>query len=155
MVVGTLKGKVRLTHQLFCLKTEFDFVGIGIILIGIVGVSGRNDGNTILLPQSDELLIDLLLSFNSMTLDLQVKILSEQLLELLDGSLCTFNVLFHQGWRNNSAQAGRGADNALVILLQHLPRHMRFAEEMLEWVWGQLQEIPVPLVVLCKQDEVV
>ena len=155
VVPGALKCEVGFRHRLLGLGAKQYLVGRLVLLRGVVGVGGGDHLDTVLLAQGQDLLIDLLLTLDAVPLDLQIEILAKQSLKLLDRVLGGLGVVVHQRPGDDASQAGRADDNALVILLQHLPCDIGLAVEVVEGLRCELQQVLIPLEVLGQQDQVV
>ena len=155
VVSGTLVPAVGHIDGYILFQAHHDLVGVGILLAEVVRVRCGHDGNVQLPGQTQQLRVDQLLILDAVPLDFNIEILSENFQELLRGIIGTLPVPVRKGFGDEAAQAGGCADDAFVVLFQHLPGDVGLVVEVLEALGGELDEIPVPHIVLCQQDKVI
>ena len=137
-----------------------------VLLADEVGVVGGDDLDPVLLRQLEDdgnilalTLIHILRAAGNLRLvehDLEVIVVAEDLLVPLDRPVGGLHVAREDVPGNLARHAGGGADEPLVVLLQDFMVHARLVVHALELPQrDDLHQVPVPVVVLGQEDEVV
>ncbi|OQA16187.1 MAG: hypothetical protein BWY63_02762 [Chloroflexi bacterium ADurb.Bin360] len=127
-----------------------------LVLARIVDVVGRNQGESQLTCQGNELCIGAPLFSNGMGLQFQVKTPRKVLLVPARHLPCLFFLSFEQQTGNLALQTGTEHDQAFAVLQQRLFINARFVIEAFQLRQAcQREQIEVPLLVLRQQDEVI
>ena len=132
-------------------------MGFHVIPADIVAVIGTDDGNAQLVPHPENPRVHLPLQRNSVVHDLQEEvILSEDIPVAERGPAGLLIAVRREISRHFSRQAGGGADQALVILLQSFQIHPGTVVEALGKTPGDdLHQICVARIVLCQKNQMV
>ncbi len=125
--------------------------------VGVVRVVGGEQRRTDAMGDLDQLRVGLALCRQAMVLQLDEEVvLAEDLLQAPGLVECTFLVAHQQRLQHMTAEASGGGDQPVVVLLEQVPVDARLVVVALEeGQAGQLDEVPIALVGLGQQGEVV
>ena len=155
LVVGEAHA-VRIRKAGLRADAQQHVVRLGILLIDIVGIVRRDEGDVQLFRQLLEHGVDLLFLVQALVLDLQVEVApAEAVLQPLRFFLRAFVVVFQQQVLHASGQAGRQGDDAFAVGRQKLAVHAGFiVEARLIGFGNDLDQVLVAGLVLREQDQV-
>ena len=147
----------RIAHHRVGLDTEQGVVGLGVLPGDVVAVVGGQEGGAELAGDRQQAGHGLALPVDPVVLDLDEQVvLAEDVLEATGPGQGLGLVTRHQGLQDVAAEAGRGGDEALAVLVEQLPVDAGLVEVPLEeGPAGQLDHVPVAGPVLGQQGQVV
>ncbi len=93
-------------------------VQVGVLVVEVVGIVGRHQGNAQLLRQLHLIGDDLPLLVEALVLDLQVEVLAEDVAEITGDALRLVQAVLEDARLHLAAQAGRQGDEALAVLAE-------------------------------------
>ena len=156
-LVGLELHLVGVLNGLSGLDAQQDALHLGVLFAQVVGVVGGSHGDAGLPGQLDELRQDDVVLLQAVVLQLDVVVaLTEQVTVPQRCRLCALVVPCQNGLRHFARQAGRKANQALVVLFQQLFINAGLGIKTLhESGRHHLDEVFVTRLVLAQQDEVV
>ena len=131
VIAGAGKCPMRLVHGLLRLHAQEDLMGSRIFLAEIVGIRCRYVPQPVLLCKRHEHRTHLVLLGKVVPLNLDIEVLFPEYADIaLNSRLCLGLVASKQVLRYDAADAGRGADDAFMVLFQKLPCNVGLVVEV-------------------------
>ena len=157
VVVAREAHAVGIVERLVHLDAEQDVVELAVLAVHVMQVVRRDEPDIVLLRKLDECGVCLALLRQAVVLHLEEKIIAPEDLEVFAHErIGMLHIVLQDGARYLAGNAGRQADDALVILAQEILVDARLVVHALDvGQRDELDEIAVARLVLREQDQVV
>ena len=157
VVVAREAHAVGIVERLVHLDAEQDVVELAVLAVHIVQVVRRDESDIVLLGELDEAGVGLALLRQAVVLDLEEEVLTAEDLEVFAHErVSALHIVLQDGARDLAGNAGREADDALVVLAQEVLVDARLVVHALDvGQRDELDEVAVARLVLREQDQMV
>ena len=157
VVVAVEPHAVRVVDGLAHLDAEQDIVELAVLALHVMAVVRRDEADAVLVRELDETFVRLALLGQAVILDLEeIIVLAEDVDVLAHERVGLVKIARDQRARHFAGDAGRQADDALVIFAQQLVVDARLVIKALDvCIRHELHEVAIAFLIFREQDQMI